>query len=248
MRLTWFDANTWLLQWQSLSILIDPWLVGDLVFGNAPWLFRGTRSRSWPLPKAVDLILLSQGLPDHSHVPTLMQLDRAIPVVASASAAKVVKQLGFKHVTALSPNETYTQADCTITALPGAPLGPLVQENAYVVACEGRSLYYEPHGYPDPSLAQFAPLDVAITPLETLRLPLGATIIQGFATAAAIAQTTQARVMLPTAGVGSASYAGLLANVIKTEGGAAAVRLQLTAAQSQTTIFEPEPGITLERP
>jgi len=33
MQLTWFGANSWLLEWQQ-RILIDPWLVGSLVFGG----------------------------------------------------------------------------------------------------------------------------------------------------------------------------------------------------------------------
>ncbi|NJK72227.1 MAG: hypothetical protein HC926_02320 [Synechococcaceae cyanobacterium SM2_3_60] len=171
MRLTWFDANTWLLQWQSLSVLVDPWLVGDLIFGGAPWFFRGSRSRSWPIPESIDLILLSQGLPDHSHIPTLRQLDRQIPVIASPSAARVAEGLGFTQVTQLTHNQQIVFHELEITALPGAPLGPLVQENAYILRSAGQVLYYEPHGYPDSSLANYAPLDVAITPVETLKLP-----------------------------------------------------------------------------
>ncbi len=242
MRLTWFDANTWLLQWQSLSVLVDPWLVGDLVFGGAPWFFRASRSRSWPIPESIDLILLSQGLPDHSHLPTLQQLDRQIPVIASVSAARVVEGLGFMNVTTLAHDQRTHFRDLEITALPGAPLGPFVQENAYILVGNGQKLYYEPHGYPDKSLANYAPLDVAITPVETLKLPLGATVIQGFATAAAITTTTQAKHLVPTAGIGSAAYGGLLAGFLQTEGGIEAVRQQCRSLD--TTIHSPIPGAT----
>lgn len=244
MRLTWFDANTWLLQWQSLSVLVDPWLVGDLIFGGAPWFFRGSRSRSWPIPESIDLILLSQGLPDHSHIPTLRQLDRQIPVIASPSAARVAEGLGFTQVTQLTHNQQIVFHELEITALPGAPLGPLVQENAYILRSAGQVLYYEPHGYPDSSLANYAPLDVAITPVETLKLPLGATVIQGYATAATIATTTQAKHLVPTAGIGSAAYGGLLAGLIHTEGGIEAVRQQ--CHNLPTTLHSPTPGVAFD--
>lgn len=52
-------------------ILLDPWLIGTLVFGNLPWLFKGSRATSSPIPENIDLILLSQGLEDLTHPPTL---------------------------------------------------------------------------------------------------------------------------------------------------------------------------------
>ena len=95
MHLTWFDANSWLFEFGQQRLLVDPWLIGPLVFGNLPWFFIGKRPKQPAIPDNIDLILLSQGLPDHAHPPTLTQLDRDIPVVASASATKVVKKLGY---------------------------------------------------------------------------------------------------------------------------------------------------------
>ena len=72
MDLTWLDNNSWLLTLGPHRLLIDPWLVGDLVFGQQGWLFRGVKLRSPALDlKGIDLILLSQGLADHAHPPTL---------------------------------------------------------------------------------------------------------------------------------------------------------------------------------
>ena len=94
MYLTWLDSNSWLIEIGSKQILIDPWIVGPLVFGNLSWLFKGERLTPRNIPEKVDLIVLSQGLEDHAHPETLKQLDKNIPVVASPTAAKVVQDLG----------------------------------------------------------------------------------------------------------------------------------------------------------
>ena len=44
MHLTYLDSNSWLIEIGSQKILLDPWLVGSLVFGNLPWLFKGEKT------------------------------------------------------------------------------------------------------------------------------------------------------------------------------------------------------------
>ncbi|HBB31090.1 MAG TPA: Zn-dependent hydrolase, partial [Cyanobacteria bacterium UBA9273] len=135
MYLTYFGANSWLLELGQKCILIDPWLVGSLVFGNLPWFFKGDKPPALDtLPDKIDLILLSQGLEDHAHKPTLEKLDKKIPVVGSTSAAKVVEPLGYTQVTLITPGQTFTlDNQIEILALPGAPIGPLQQENSYLL-------------------------------------------------------------------------------------------------------------------
>ena len=67
MYLTWLDVNSWLIELAGRRILVDPWLVGSQMFGNLDWLFKGVRSNPRPIPDNIDLILLSQGLEDHTH-------------------------------------------------------------------------------------------------------------------------------------------------------------------------------------
>jgi len=171
MHLTYFGANSWLIELGQKRILIDPWLVGSLVFGNLPWLFKGDRTQPLEqIPDKIDLILLSQGLEDHAHRPTLEQLDKTIPVIGSPSAAKVVQQLGYTQVTSLSPGQTFTLANqIEIRAIQGAPIG-LQAENAYLLKQleVGTTLYYEPHGYPCAELKNYAPVDVVISPVVNL--------------------------------------------------------------------------------
>ena len=134
MELTYLDSNTWLIDNAVGRILLDPWLVGPLVFGNLPWLFKGERTVPRSIPEDIDLILLSQGLPDHAHPETLKQLHRHIPVVASGNAAKVVKRLGYQEVTVLDHGETFTNSvGLSIKAVPGSPIGPMLVENGYLI-------------------------------------------------------------------------------------------------------------------
>ena len=108
MNLTYLDSNSWLIEIDGQRILLDPWLVGELTFGNAGWLFRGKKNNPQPIPENIDLILLSQGLEDHAHPPTLKKLDKQIPVVASPNAAKVVQELGYATVNTLDHHESFS--------------------------------------------------------------------------------------------------------------------------------------------
>ena len=126
--------------------------------------------------------MLSQGLPDHAHPPTLKKLDRQIPVVGSPSAAKLVNELGYAQVTALAHGEIFSIPNLLeIRAVLGSPTGPTTMENGYILRdlVEGTSIYYEPHGYHAAAIQEFAPVDVVITPMIDLKLPLVGTVIKG---------------------------------------------------------------------
>jgi len=245
MRLTYFGANSWLIELAQQQILIDPWLVGSLVFGNLTWLFQGQRRQPLAqIPAKIDLIMLSQGLEDHAHRPTLEQLDKTIPVVASASATKVVKQLGYTQVTTLTPHQTFTLASqIEIEAMPGALIG-LQTENAYLLKQlnDGTSLYYEPHGFPSPKLKDCAPVDVVISPVVNLELPLAGAIIKGKTTALQLAQWLQPRVFLPTAAGGDVEYAGVINLLLRTVGSVDELRSQLAQHNLATEVIDPQPG------
>jgi len=244
MQLTWFGANSWLLEWQQ-RILIDPWLVGSLVFGGQTWLFQGERGRPLEvLPANIDLILLSQGLADHAHRPTLEKLDRTIPVVGSVSAAEVAQRLGYRTVTALAHGQTYRLAEqIEIQAVPGAPIG-LQQENGYLLRDLNSDLrlYYEPHGFHDPSLSNQGPVEVVIAPVVDLALPVAGSIIRGRASALSLAQQLRPQVWLPTAAGGEITYHGLLNRLLQTVGTVDQFRTQLAQHHLATAVIEPPPG------
>jgi L-ascorbate metabolism protein UlaG (beta-lactamase superfamily) len=249
MQLTYLDSNSWLIQLAGKTILLDPWLVGSLVFGNAPWLFKGEKCASHSMPEQIDLILLSQGLEDHAHPPTLKQLDHSLPVVASVNGAKVARELGYSEVTALAHNETYVLGDgVEITAVPGSPIGPFLVENGYLIKnlSTGESLYYEPHGYHSKEIKQAAPIDVVITPLISLKIPLLGPVIQGHATALEAAKALSPQVMIPTAAGGDVAFEGVLTSVLKQEGTVEEFRTQLGQHNLATQVIEPVPGEPFE--
>ncbi len=248
MYLTWLDSNSWLIELEGKRILLDPWLVGALMFGNAGWLFKGSRPTPRPIPTNIDLILLSQGLEDHAHPETLKALDHSIPVVGSASAAKVARNLGYASVTALAHGESLQLSDrLSVQAVPGSPIGPTTVENGYILRGQtDGSLYYEPHGFHSPMLRNMAPIDVVITPIINLELPLLGPIIQGKKTALELAKWLQPQVMLPTAAGGDIVFEGLLLSLLKAVGSAADMQQALIENHLPTQILEPKPGERLE--
>jgi L-ascorbate metabolism protein UlaG (beta-lactamase superfamily) len=245
MYLTYLDSNSWLLEIEEKRILIDPWLVGTLTFGNMDWLFKGYRPQERPIPENIHLIVLSQGLEDHAHPPTLKQLDRNIPVVASANAAKVVQQLGYTHITTLAHGATFSLSNILeIKATPGSPIGPTLVENGYIFKEleTGFSVYYEPHGYHSPSLKDAAPIDVVITPLINLGLPLLGPIIKGRENALEITKLLQPQLILPTAAGGDVNFEGLLVSFLKAEGSVDDFRSLIEKNNLSVRVMEPKSG------
>lgn len=245
MHLTWLDNNSWLIEMGGQRILLDPWLFGSLVFGNLPWLFQGHHLTPRPIPEAIDLILLSQGLEDHAHPPTLEQLDRHIPVVASPNATKVVQKLGFTQITSLSHGEEFTLADqVSIQAVPGDPIGPFLVENGYILTDLTRNikLYYDPHGYHSPSIKAAAPVDVVITPLIGLQIAGLGDIIKGGRDAMQAVEWLHPQVIIPTAAGGDIQFEGLLMSVIRAQGSIDNFQALLDQNQLSTQIIAPKPG------
>jgi L-ascorbate metabolism protein UlaG (beta-lactamase superfamily) len=245
MQVTWLDSNSWLINIANQRILVDPWLVGPLVFGNQAWLFKGEHPRPRSIPEAVDLILLSQGLEDHAHPPTLKALDRAIPVVGSPNAAKVVKELGYSNVTALDHGDLFTLGETvSIKAVPGSPIGPTLLENGYILRDlqSGASVFYEPHGFHKPELGDESPIDVVITPVLDLALPLLGPVIRGQKGALELVSWLDPQVVLPTADAGEVQYSGVLLSLLKAIGGPRAMQAAIDQAGYSAQVLEPRVG------
>lgn len=249
MHLTYYGANSWLMQFDNLRVLVDPWLLGSLVFANIDWLFKGNRTSPIDsMPKDIDLILLSQGLEDHAHRPTLKELQRNIPVVASKNGAKVAKDLGYSNVTALAPGETYLFNEALeIRTLSGAPIG-LQVENGYWLTYNPSNIriYYEPHGFPPSQLDELGCVDIAISPVVNLEIPIIGAIIQGHKTALTIAKTLKPRFFLPTASEGDITYEGILGKILTAVGSGEEFKATLTDAGLSTQFMTVTPNVPLE--
>jgi L-ascorbate metabolism protein UlaG (beta-lactamase superfamily) len=245
MYLTWLNSNSWLIEMADQRILLDPWLVGSLVFGNAKWLVQGDHCPPQPIPNPIDLILLSQGLEDHAHPETLQALNRDIPVVASPNAANVVKNLGYDNITALTHGECVIWKDqVKIQAVPGSVVGYQQVENGYILQDlkTGHRLYYEPHGSHSPQLKTEAPVDVIITPLIDLKLPVIGTVIQGSKAGLEVAEWLKPQVMVSTAAGGDVTFKGILMTILKEAGSIAEFRERLMQRQPGIQVLEPKPG------
>jgi L-ascorbate metabolism protein UlaG (beta-lactamase superfamily) len=249
MNLTYLDSNSWLIEIDGQRILLDPWLVGDLTFGNASWLFCGKKNNPQPIPENIDLILLSQGLEDHAHPPTLKKLDKQIPVVASPNAARVVKELGYTKVTILNHGASFKLGEqVSIKAVPGSPIGPTLRENGYLIKGleSDKSIYYEPHGYHDQSLKEAAPIDVIITPIVSLSLPLLGAVIKGQKAALQVCKWLNPQVIVATAAGGDLDFQGLLLSVLKADGTVEEFSELLKQNNLATKAIDPQSGKTIE--
>jgi len=242
MELTRIDLNTWLIHGASETILLDPWLVDPLVFYGQSWLFRATHNIPPPPLPPLDLILRSQGLEDHCHLPSLATLDHTIPVVGSPSAVRALMGSGFTNVTALPWEQTYTHGSLKITAVPGAEIQGQ-RENGYLIQSGGTTLYYEPHLTPPsqyPMLRQQA-LDVLLIPVVGQLFPLLGEVIMGPARAMALVQAVQPRLVIPTT-VGDIEAEGILAQAIRTVGTLVSFADGLSREAPAVRFYAPAPG------
>ena len=113
------------------------------------------------------------------------------------------------------------------------------------------TVYYEPHGYHDSLLKELAPIDVVITPLIDISLPLIGPIIRGQKTALELAKLVSPQVMLPTAAAGDVVYEGWLVSLLKVSGNLEDFRSMLAKENLSTRVLNPQPGegfeVVLER-
>tara|TARA_Y100001968_G_scaffold298007_1_gene307552 strand:+ start:10476 stop:11219 length:744 start_codon:yes stop_codon:yes gene_type:complete len=212
---TYLGSSGWIIEFNNLRILVDPWLTGKLVFPPGPWLIEGVLTKELALPQQIDLLLLTQGLADHSHPPSLQLLPKNITVIGSISASKVAKRLGFENVSILKPQESKYVKDIRIEATSGAPVPSL--ENGYILEHNSGSLYIEPHGFLDMGVKQ-RPLAAVITPVVNLKLPFAGKFIKGKDVLPELINKFSPLTILSSTVGGYSSFKGVLNNLIKLEG------------------------------
>ena len=212
---TYLGANGWLLEFNQLRVLVDPWLKGQLSFPPGAWLLKGKLPFERPVPINLDLLLLTQGLTDHSHPETLELLPRELPVVCSISAAKVVGNLGFNNINTLKPGEKLEVDELSITATAGAPV-PIV-ENGYILRHPGGRLYLEPHGFLD-SKINSEKLDAVITPMIDLGLIRMLTFVKGCSVVPLLIERFHPKTILASTFGGDIHFEGALSGFLKIDG------------------------------
>ena len=207
-KATYLGSNGWLINFDKINLIIDPWLTGNLIFPPGDWFFKGTLKNDIPIEKDIDIILITQGLPDHCHIPTLKIFKKDIPVICPKSAKGIIENLGFSSIKILNPSENIFQNDLNIEATAGAPVPQT--ENGYIVKDnQGNGFYIEPHGYLDSNLKKQV-LDAVITPTINLELPLFGSFVRGADVIPKLINTFSPKFILSSTTGGEAKYSGFL--------------------------------------
>ena len=240
IQATYLGSSGWFLSFGKINVLIDPWLVGKLVFPPGPWLIEGTLKKDLEVPSHVNIILLTQGLADHSHIPSLKLLPRSIPVIGSSSAVQVVKSLGFHDVKELKPGTQTLIQGLNVKATTGAPV-PKV-ENGYLLSNQEGSIYIEPHGFLDPTI-ESRELDAVITPVIDLKLPVFGSFIKGKSVLPELIDRFKPLQIFASTTGGDATFKGILNKLIYTEGN---LEVAAEIIGNKSKFYDPSPGKTYQ--
>ena len=209
---TYLGSNGWLIKFKKTNLIIDPWLKGDLIFPLGEWFFKGSLKKEISINKEIDIILLTQGLPDHCHVPTLEMFRKDIPIICPKSAVETLEKIGFSSIKMLKPTEKTIQFNLSFEATAGAPVPQI--ENGYIVKDDqDNGFYIEPHGYLDENLNK-QNLDAVITPTKNLELPLVGSFVKGADVIPKLINKFNPKFILSSTVGGNAKYSGFLNNFI----------------------------------
>ncbi|PXF47370.1 hypothetical protein BWQ96_02850 [Gracilariopsis chorda] len=248
LRYISLSNNSFALRHADKTILVDPWLYHDLIFFT-PAFFRAKKPlapdpqndfRSFDASK-VDAIVLTQALPDHAHVPTLRRLPKHIPVISTPAARSILRQLRFSNVTYTDYAQTVSPFPAVrITTLKGSLVGPPWSrpEHAYIFTFDTQNqsppiqLYHEPHGNNDQrALRQYqGRIDVVVAPVKAARLAFGYALVNGVEQALQLCRCVLPRTVVPFDN-GSGNVSGVLATLLRGEGGLHEFRTRLAEEQ-----------------
>ena len=211
----YLGSNGWLIKFEKTNLIIDPWLTGDLVFPPGEWFFKGTLDNEILIEEDINLILLTQGLPDHCPIPSLKKFKKDTNIICPKSAKGIIEKLGFSSINVLNPSEKITQNGLEIEATAGAPVPQI--ENGYIVKDEkGKGFYIEPHGYLDKNLKS-QEIDAVITPTINLDLPIVGSFVKGAEVLPKLINTFNPKYILSSTAGGEAKYSGVLNKFISVQ-------------------------------
>ena len=212
---TYLGSNGWLIKFKNTNLIIDPWLTGDLIFPPGEWFFKGSLDNDININEKINTILITQGLPDHCHLPSLKKFKKDIDIICPKSAKDIIKKIGFTSIKVIQPSERININHLEIEATSGAPV-PKV-ENGYIVKDEeGNGFYIEPHGYLDEKLSP-QQLKAVITPTMNLKLPFVGSFVKGADVIPKLITKFNPKYILSSTVGGEAKYTGFLNKFIKVQ-------------------------------
>ena len=211
----YLGSNGWLIKFEKTNLLIDPWLNGDLIFPPGEWFFKGSLNKEILIEEDINIILLTQGLADHCHLPSLKKFKKDIDIICPNSAKRILEKSGFTTINVLKPSEKISIHGLEIKATAGAPVPHI--ENGYLVKDpEGKGFYIEPHGYLDEHIKSQT-IDAVITPTINLDLPFLGSFVKGADILPKLIKTFNPKYILSSTAGGDAKYTGLLNKFISVQ-------------------------------
>ena len=213
-KATYLGSNGWIIEFKKARVVIDPWLLGDLIFPPGGWFFKGTLREEIPTPENIDLILLTQGLPDHCHIPSLKKFSKKTNIICSKSAYKKLAELNFESINIMQPGENLKFNDIKIEATSGAAVPQI--ENGYILETIDGSFYIEPHGFLDNTVTP-RKLDAVITPTKNLELPIVGPFVKGADVIPNLVKIFNPSYILSSTIGGDAQFSGILNSFISLE-------------------------------
>ena len=213
-KATYLGSNGWIIEFKKAKIVIDPWLHGDLIFPPGGWFFKGTLKDEIPTPEDIDMILLTQGLPDHCHIPSLRRFPKETNVICSKSARKTLEKLNFESINTMQPGQNLRFNDIKIEATSGAAVPHI--ENGYILETNDGSFYIEPHGFLDITIKS-RKLDAVITPTKNLQLPILGPFVKGADVIPNLVKLFNPNYILSSTTGGDAQFSGFLNSFISLE-------------------------------
>jgi len=256
------NGMLWKVPDADLSVVVDP-IISQLDFG-VPWGYRANKflGEEETLNMIVEAnpsyCLISQGLDDHCHLPTLTKLQQRLPdlnfIVAPSARDKLETIVTNKEkITALAAGNslalpTTGNVECRLTAVEGSLVGPPWQarENGWLLTTNSvqdgvKSVFYEPHAdIKDQTLNRFS-ADIVIAPVKKQSLP-NFTLVYGLDRTLQIADRVNAKVLIPL-GNGELKTEGPLAGLVKTSGSIEDCERKIT--NEKLRLERPTPGVPL---
>ena len=231
---TYLGSNGWLIGFKKSNLIIDPWLIGDLVFPPGEWFFKGSLEDEILINQKIDTILLTQSLPDHCHIPSLKKFKKDINIFCPLSAKVILEKIGFSNIKVLKPSEKIKHNDLEIEASSGAPVPQI--ENGYIVKNDdGSSFYIEPHGFLDKKLSS-QKLDAVITPIINIELPIVGPFVKGAEVLPKLIKKFSPKYILSSTIGGDAKYTGILNKLISIKENTEELECKIIKLKSMETI------------
>jgi L-ascorbate metabolism protein UlaG (beta-lactamase superfamily) len=148
----WLGHATVLLRVGETTILTDPVLCNRVGIGLG-LITGGPRRHVLPALSVrelpwIDLMLISHAHFDHLDRPTLVRLNKNIPVITAARTSDLLRDLGYRRVTELRWGESTTQGEIKVTAQKVAHWGARTfldkhrGYNAYLIEGANRRVLY----------------------------------------------------------------------------------------------------------